>query len=184
MNKEIEARFLNIDKQKLTSQLHAIGAVDRGEVLLTETIFYDQADTWHAQNRYVRLRSANGVTKLTYKQNQAQTIDSAQEIEFAVPDAEQAEKFLEAVGLVASRRQEKKRHTFEKDGVVIDIDTWPAVPAYVELEGPSEEAIRAVADSLHLAWEDAVFDDARAVIEGRYGIPVGSLRRFTFDAVE
>ncbi|MDX2775980.1 hypothetical protein PV379_01250 [Streptomyces caniscabiei] len=55
MNKEIEARFLNIDKQKLISQLHAIGATDRGEVLLTETIFYDQAGKWHAQNRRGRV---------------------------------------------------------------------------------------------------------------------------------
>ena len=68
--------------------------------------------------------------------------------------------------------------------VTIDIDTWPKVPTYVELEGPSEERIKAVAQLLGFQWEDAVFDDARAVIENRYNIPVGTMRWFTFDRFE
>lgn len=184
MNKEIEARFLDIDKQKLTDKLAAIGATDKGEATLAEIIFYDQENKWSDEGRFVRVRSAGNTTKLTYKHNQAQTIDGVREIEFPVPDAKLVEQFLEAIGLVAFRRQEKKRHTFEKDGVTIDIDTWPKVPTYVELEGPSEEAIKSVAQALEFKWEDAVFDDARAVIQGRYEIPVGSLKWFTFERVE
>lgn len=184
MNTEVEARFLDINKQQLTEQLAALGATDKGEVTLTEIIFYDQENKWPDEGRFVRIRSTGDTTKLTYKHNQAQTIDSAREIEFAVPDAKLAEQFLEAIGLVSFRHQEKKRHTFKKDGVTIDIDTWPKVPTYVELEGPSEEAIKSVAQALGFKWEDAVFDDARAVIQGRYGIPMGSLKWFTFERVE
>ena len=184
MNKEIEARFLDIDKQKLVARLVSIGAVDKGDILLTEAIFYDKEGMWHSQNRFVRLRAAGGSTTVTYKQNKEQTIDSAREIEFTVSDAEAVQQFLEVMGLMMSRTQEKRRHTFIKDGVTIDIDTWPKIPTYVELEGASEEAIRAVADLLDLDWNDAVFDDARAVLEQRYEIPVGKLRWFTFDRIE
>ncbi|MDN5274781.1 MAG: hypothetical protein JWP06_682 [Candidatus Saccharibacteria bacterium] len=184
MNKEIEARFLDIDKRELTDKLTALGAADKGDVALTEVIFYDQENKWPDEGRFVRIRSTNDTTKLTYKSNKAQTIDSAREIEFAVPDASLAEQFLENIGLVAFRHQEKKRHTFELDGVTIDIDTWPKVPTYVELEGPSEEQIKSVAESLDFKWEDAVFDDARAIIQDRYDIPMGTMRWFTFNKFE
>jgi len=184
MNKEIEARFLNIDKKKLTDQLTALGATDKGEVMLTEVIFYDEDNNWPDEGRFVRIRSTGDMTKLTYKHNKAQTVDSAREIEFAVPDAELAEQFLTSIDLVAFRHQEKKRHTFELNGVTIDIDTWPKVPTYVELEGPSEEALKSIAESLGFHWTDAVFDDARAIIQDRYHIPMGTMRWFTFDKFE
>jgi adenylate cyclase class 2 len=184
MNKEIEARFLDIDKQELTDKLIALGASDKGDAVLTEVIFYDQENKWPSEGRFVRIRSINDTTKLTYKSNKAQTVDSAREIEFAVPDANLAEQFLENIGLVAFRHQEKKRHTFELNDVTIDIDTWPKIPTYVELEGPSEEQIKSVAKSLGFKWEDAVFDDARTIIQDRYGIPMGTMRWFTFDKFE
>ncbi len=184
MDKEIEARFLGIDKEGLVQRLHALGASDKGEALLSEIIFYDSENTWPNEGRFVRIRSSANGTTVAYKQNQAQTIDSATEIEFSATEPEQVEKFLEHTGLVAFRHQEKKRHTFIKDGVTIDIDTWPKIPTYVEFEGPSEEAIKAVAEMAGFSWTDAVFDDARKIIENRYSVPVGSYKWFTFDRCE
>lgn len=184
MNKEIEARFLDINKQQLVERLAREEAIDQGEVTLTEIIFYDQENKWPEESRFVRIRSNGNTTELTYKHNKAQTIDSAREIEFSVSDAKSAEQFLETIGLVAFRHQEKKRHTFIKNNVTIDIDTWPNIPTYVEFEGPSEEAIKSVAEHLGFAWQDAVFDDARAIIQDRYNIPMTNLRWFTFSKVE
>lgn len=184
MNTEIEARFLEVDKVRLVETLVSLGAVDQGEKLLSEVIFYDAVNNWPDEGRFVRLRSNGDDTKLTYKHNPGGAIDSAREIEFAVPDAALAEQFLASIGLVPFRHQEKKRHTLTLDGVTVDIDTWPNVPTYVEFEGPSEAALRTAAEKVGFSWQDAVFDDARSIIENRYGIPVGSLRWFTFNRCE
>jgi adenylate cyclase class 2 len=184
MNTEIEARFLEIDQATLVEQLIALGATDKGEVLLSEIIFYDATGTWQKEGRYTRLRSVGGKTTLTYKQNKEQTIDSAKEIEFDVSDKQQAQLLLETLGLKAFRHQEKRRHTLILDSVTIDIDTWPNIPTYVELEGPSEDDLKQVASKLNLDWSTAVFDDARAIIQNRYNIPVGTLSWFTFDRRE
>jgi adenylate cyclase class 2 len=184
MNTEIEVRFLEINKTRLVEQLTALGAIDKGEVLLSEIIFYDAAGAWHKEGRYTRLRSVGDKTTLTYKQNKEQTINSAKEIEFDISDKQQAQLLLETLGLKAMRHQEKRRHTLILDSVTVDIDTWPNIPTYVELEGPSEDALKQIAKKLNLDWSTAVFDDARAVIQNRYNIPVGTLAWFTFDRCE
>lgn len=184
MHNEIEARFLAIDKTATIAKLKSLGAEDKGEVTLREVILYDRELKWPDEGRFVRIRSYNGTTILTYKQNKAQTIDSAREIEFAIPDAALAEQFLECTGLIAFRHQEKKRHTFVLDGVTVDIDTWPRVQPYAELEGKSEEDIKAAAIKIGFTWGEAVYDDARAILQNRYNIPLGAMRWFTFDRFE
>jgi adenylate cyclase class 2 len=68
--------------------------------------------------------------------------------------------------------------------VVADIDTWPRIPTYIELEGPTEESLKQVATKLNLDWRNVVLENARLVIENRYHIPVGNMKWFTFDKFE
>lgn len=182
--KEIEVRFLEVDKEDLVKKLLALGAKDFGEVMLEEVIFYDPECKWRDENKYIRLRKSGDKIKLTYKENKEQIIDSATEIEFGVTDMASAEAFVEKLGFPASRYQQKKRHTFELDGVTLDIDTWPRIPTYVELEGPSEQAIKDVAQQLGFDWSKVVLEDPGHVIQNKYGIPVLTMKWFTFDRFE
>lgn len=184
MQKEIEARFFDVNKDELVKKLLDLGAEDKGEDLLSEIIFYDQDGKWSGNGRFVRLRTRGGVTTMTYKHITHDAVDAAHEVEFVVPDVKLAEDFLTGIGLLAARHQEKRRHTLVYDGVTIDIDTWPRIPNYVELEGGSEDDLRRVAGKIGFQWEDAVFMDARKIIEQVYKIPVGTMQWFTFDRFE
>lgn len=179
--KEIECRFLEINKAELIKKLLSLGAKDDGEIMLEETIVYDSELKWKKDNKYIRLRKIGDKTKLTYKEHRVHAVDGAYEIEFEVGDAEKAEAFLKKVGLKPYRRQQKKRHTLQLNGVTFDIDTWPRIPTYVELEGKSEKALKKAALAVGYDWKNAVFHDAAWVIENIYNIPVRTLRRFMFD---
>jgi adenylate cyclase class 2 len=183
-NEEIEVRFLNINKDNLITQLKSLGADDKGESVLSEVIFYDPGLTWLEERRFVRLRSKNNEVTLTYKQNKDQKIDSAYEVEFDVSDKTEAKKFLECIGLVSYREQEKKRHTLTYNKIIIDIDTWPSLPPYVEFEGPSEEALKEFTGKLNLSWSDAIFEDAKMILEKKYNIPIGTMKYFTFSKIQ
>ena len=182
--KEIEARFLEINKDELVTKLRALDTKDLHESMLEEIIFYDPELKWRDNHKVIRLRKTNDVIKMTYKEFDGDTIDSATEIEIEVSDLEKAKMLLEKTGLTAFRHQQKKRHTFELGEVVIDIDTWPRIPTYVELEGPSEAVLKDAAQKLGFDWAQAVFDNARLIIERRYNIPVSTMRWFTFDRFE
>jgi adenylate cyclase class 2 len=180
MSIEIETRFLEIDKEKLVSKLKSFNAVDMGDVKLNEIIFYDKDLTWMNENKFIRLRKKDGSTKLTFKSNKEQKVDSAKEIEFSVSSMADAKLFLEAIGLVQYRIVEKYRHTFKFDGVTLDIDTWPKIPTYVELEGDSVEDLKKVAGKLGLVWENRFDGDARYVFK-KYGFDFDNIRTVTFD---
>jgi adenylate cyclase class 2 len=184
LNREIEMRFLEIDQARLKKKLAELKAEDHGESLMEEIIFYDKDLKWQSIGKFVRLRKNDKGIFLTYKNHEVNTVDGTEEIEFEVSDMGKAETFLSRIGLVAYRHQQKKRHSFLLDGVIFDIDTWPKIPTYVELEGPSEDALKSAAARVGFDWKDAVFENARIVIEERYHIPVGSMKWFTFDRFE
>ena len=60
------------------------------------------------------------------------------------------------------------------DGVEIDIDSWPMIPTYVEFEGGSEEAIKAVCKKLDIEYKDVTTLDVQSIYE-KYGIDVNSM---------
>lgn len=181
---EIECRFLEIDKDALIKKLGELGATDKGEVMLEEVIIYDKELRWPTENKFIRLRKNGDHTELSYKEHNQHTVDGTYEIEFPVGDLDKAELFFEKIGFLPHRRQQKKRHTLHLDGVTIDIDTWPRIPTYVELEGNSEEALKMVAQKIGYDWKDANFHNVAWIIENKYNIPVRKLRWFTFAKFE
>ena len=64
MQKEIETRFLDIDKDQLAQKLAALGAVDKGEEKLEEIIFHAADLSWVGKKKFVRLRKKKDRTAL------------------------------------------------------------------------------------------------------------------------
>jgi adenylate cyclase, class 2 len=180
---EIEARFKEVNADEIVKKVIELGGRDMGVKFLEETIFYDSELKWREEGRYVRLRSYDGKYIFTYKHIKKDSIDGAEEIEFGVDDPSSLRDFIERLGLIAFRTQQKKRHTLDLDGVIFDIDQWPIIPAYLEIEGESEVAVRSAAERAGLNWKDAIFLDARKIIEG-YGIDVSKFKYFTFEKCE
>lgn len=183
MKTEIETRFLEINKEEFISKLKSLNAIDNGEFKLEEIIFYDKDLEWLKERKLVKLRKQNDIVKLIFKKNKEQEVDSAKEIEFVVPNFEKAKDFLEAVGLIAYRIVEKYRHSFQLDNVTIDIDTWPKIPVYAELEGNSVEEIKLVAQRLGLVWENRFDGDPRFVYK-KYGFDFDNIKIVTFNRFE
>ena len=183
VQKEIETRFLDISKDELLEKLVLLGATDKGEEKLEEIIFHAADGSWIGKNKFVRLRKTKGKIKLTYKENVEQAVDSAREIELEVSDMDNCSEFLNKIGLGPIRRLEKYRRTFEFDGVTIDIDTWPKIPTYAEIEGPSVESLKNVCGKLDMDWEKRFDGDAREVFR-HYGYDIDNITVITFDELK
>lgn len=186
-HQEIEVRFLEINKEQLIARLLELGAIDHGESLLDEHIIFDKDLLWQKGSKFLRIRTKNGNSTLTYKERtnpHEPTADGTEEIEFEVSDPDLTLALLNRLGYEPFRSQQKKRHSFTLGDVQLDIDTWPKVPTYVELEGNSEVELKDAAKKLNLDWKNVELRDPKLVIEQVYGIPVGQMKWFTFDRFE
>ena len=97
------------------------------------------------------------------------------EVNLIVNNYDDAVKFVAGCGLEQKAVQETYRETWLLDGVEITIDTWPWIPTYTEIEGPSEEAVWSVAERLGFRKEDAMFGAVDKIYNHYYGVDMDTV---------
>lgn len=175
---EREIKFLEVDVEKLEKKLQEIGAEKKYDDVFEEWIFIKPE--WKAIRGRVRVRKGNGKVELAYKETIQETGQGNIEIEFGITDAKKAKAFIEKMGLENVRHQQKRRIHYIFKGVEIDIDFWPMIPAYVEIEGKSLEQLEAVATQLGFDLTKKVELDAVQIYKDIYGIDVGAVKKLLF----
>lgn len=135
---------------------------------------------------YVRVRDEGDKVTLTYKQQQRDAVDGIIEIETEIKDFDKAVEILQQFSFEKQSYQESKREKWYVQEVEVVLDEWPWLHPFVEVEGPSEAALRRVAEQLGLAWETAVFGDVMRAYRKQYpwlGVndAVGDLPEVRFD---
>lgn len=156
MNTEIEAKFPNIDHNQIRDRLTQLEATREEPSRLMRRVVYHN-DTMTKKGAFLRIRDEGHQTTMTYKQFDANSIDGAKEYEVQVNDFDTAIAAIDATGLVHDTYQESRRETWKLGEVEIVLDEWPWLPPYIEIEGPTEQHVRAVAEKLQLSWNDAMF---------------------------
>lgn len=150
---EIEATFLEVDKDELRARLKGLGAeLLQPEVLMQRTVF--DLEEEHA---FARVRDEVNKVTMSYKRLDDLSLSGMKEICLEVNDYGEAVGFMKALGLRAKAEEETLREEWLLDGVELDIDTWPWLPAFVEVDGLSEEAVKGVVEKLGYDMKDAVY---------------------------
>ncbi len=134
-------------------------------------------------NKWVRLRETSGETTITIKHiinnNSNKDIQKVFETEMIVPSIEVGNNILNELGFVYRNYQEKERITYILDGVEVDIDTWPMIPTYVEIENEDVTKIQEAIEKLGLQQNEIVSCNTVQVYK-RYGIDILSYRELKF----
>ncbi len=147
MKTEYELRILEIDSKELIQKLEKLGAKKIGE-WQQQRYVYDIIPK--DPNSWIRLRTNGTKTTLTFKSVVEKTIDGTKELEVEVSDFEITNLLLNQMGYFSKGFQENKRIQYILDGVEVDIDTWPYIPTYLEIEGKNEEEVYRIIDKLNI----------------------------------
>ncbi len=117
---------------------------------------------------WIRVRDEGNKVTLSYKQLNDRTLHGTKEVSVVVDDFDKTGQFLEAIGMEAKAYQETKREKWKYMDVEVTIDTWPWVPTFVELEGPTEEVVRNVAANLGFDWSKAMHGSVETIYQMHY----------------
>lgn len=177
MKTEYEIRILEIDKEEIIKKLEKLGAKKIGEFNQKRYV-YDlhpiQKDKW------IRLRTNGFNTTLAYKDIISNTIDGTKEVEIEVDDFEKTNEFLERIGFVHKNYQENVRIQYMLDSVEIDLDSWPMIPTYMEIEGNNEEEVILAKEKLMIDDSKVTSLNCNSIYKEIYGIDISKIKELKF----
>ena len=177
MKTEYEIRILEINKEETIKKIEGLGAIKKGEFEQKRYV-YDLRPA--EKDKWIRLRTNGIITTLTYKDIISNTIDGTKEIELEVEDFNKANEFLEKIGFKNRSYQENKRIQYILNGVEIDIDSWPMIPTYMEIEGNSEKDIVDMKKILNIDERKVTTLNCSDIYKEIYNIDISKIKELKF----
>jgi len=180
---EIEAKFLEVDPKAMEKKLLGLGAVKKYDRIFRDRVFDFSGWPLDKDKAWLRLRDKGDKVTLSFKKRfgVSATGDAGmEEVEIKVDDFEKTTQILEKLGMEQKFNEEKRRAHFELDGVDVDIDTFPLMPSYLEIEGKSWGEVENVAERLGLDWEKRRSLSAMQIYK-EYGVEEKEYKVLTFE---
>lgn len=150
---EIETKILEINEKEVAKKLESLGAEKIQDVIL-KVDWFSLPDLLKENHPwYLRVRSySSGKTEITWKGKPEITgaVRKVREINVLVDDHKKTKMLFESLGLVCYAHQEKKRTSWKLNGAQFDMDTYPKMPTYLEIEAGSEKKIISMIKKLNL----------------------------------
>ncbi len=179
MNIEYEIRVLEIDVEQITRQIKEIGATFEKEMNYQRYV-YDMIP--EKEDEWLRLRTDGKEITLTYKKiTNEENIEGTEELEIEVDDFNKTNELLRVMGYKYNNYQENKRIRYRYKNVEIDIDSWPLIPPYLEIEGPSEQEVIEVLDLLNISKEKTTFLNCGSIYQQVYNIDYTKIKELKFE---
>lgn len=172
MQTEIEAKFLNINHDTFRKKLESIGATCVVPMRLMRRKNFDYADRRLEKEftGWVRVRDEGDKVTLAYKQLNDRSLHGTKEVSVTVNDFDDTCQLLESIGLVKQSYQETRRESWMLGDIEIELDEWPWIPPFVEIEAPDENSLRDIAAKLELDMNVAVHGSVEIAYQAVYDV--------------
>lgn len=181
---EIEARFLDIDVDKLRKLIEKNGGERVHDQKMLRRNVYNIKD----RKGFARVRDEGDITMTVKIYPDGLKTKYPEEYEITTPATfDEASEFMGAM-LDKKAYQETYREKWKMPGVKeVVIDTIPGLVPYCEIEADDEKAMKEACEKLGLKWEDAHFGAFTKTLEEEYGVPTkwlnDELDELTFETV-
>jgi adenylate cyclase, class 2 len=177
MPTEYEAKVLDIAEADIRGLIASLGGEQTGPTKLMRRYVYDIEPG--DMSRWVRLRDIGDEVTLTVKEIKDDGIAGTEETEVTVSDFDVTNALLGKIGYFAKSYQENRRTSFVLDGAALEIDEWPLIPAYLEIEGDGLDHVLRVARRLGFE-EHQLTGENTIKVYARYGIDLPSITDLRF----
>lgn len=179
MNVENEGRVLNINLEQALLRLSKIDAKYQYSVFQKRYV-YDFHPV--VKGKWIRLRSNGLISTLTIKEILNNSVSGTKELEIEVSDFEKTNELLNQLGYMPRSYQENFRIEFEGEDYKADIDYWPQLGSYLEIEADTSERVMQVFSLLGFERKDIIGDNVDLLYRKK-GIDLDKIKclQFSFE---
>ncbi|MET9774026.1 CYTH domain-containing protein [Streptomyces sp. NPDC006367] len=136
---EFEVKALGIDPDKTAQRILDAGGVQQTGSRLMRRYVYDTIPA--VPGRWVRLRDTGAGITLCVKEIRTDAVDGTHETEITVDSFEETAALLRLTGLTPRSYQENRRASYTLGAVRLEVDEWPRIPPYLEIEADTEAQV-------------------------------------------
>ncbi len=176
MKTEFEIRILEINPEIIIKKLEKLGAkkiIERNMKRMVYDFKPKQKGKW------IRLRDDGQKNTITVKEITNDSVSGTKEFEIEIESFEKGKELLEKLEYKPKAYQENKRTSYELDKTEIDIDAWPKIPPYLEIESDSEKKVWETVKKLGYKKEQTTGINNIKIYE-KYGIDLEKIRELKF----
>ncbi|RFU43574.1 CYTH domain-containing protein [Actinomadura logoneensis] len=177
MPAEYEVKVLDIDPTSVANLICSKGGRQVSASRLQRRYVYDIIPG--DESKWIRLRDNGTKATLAVKEISHDGIDGTYEVEVGIDDLEATNELLGFLGFQPKAYQENRRTSFVLDGAQLEIDEWPMIPPYLEIEAGTPEEVRRVATLLGFEGSQLTSENTTKVYK-RYGIELGEHKIVSF----
>lgn len=182
---ECEVKFLNIDPEQLEKQILDLGGVKQFDRIFKRVVL-DYPD-WrlNEDKSWVRVRDEGDKVTFSFKKRIDASEDGSNdktmiEHEVVVSDFEETIELLHQIGMIDKFYEENRRVQYKLDNVELDIDYWPQLNPYLEIEASSWDEVDAMVAKLGLNPDDKKIYSTHQIY-AQNGIEEHDYKRITFE---
>ncbi|HDR7663284.1 Adenylate cyclase class IV, CYTH domain [Bacillus wiedmannii] len=186
-SKEQKEKILEITGTSNLMDILKFGDSELFEILSNNNLNAIIRDFGVNTNKWIRLRRTGNVSTLTIKhimdgglERDEIAIQQVTEIEMEIPSIEVGNAILQQMGYAFRNFQEKRRISYIFGNLNIELDMWPMIPPYIEIEGNDKEEIIEMGKLLGYKTEDFLSCNTEEIFK-RYGLDIYKYRELRLE---
>jgi len=180
--KEIERKIFDIIPKAITSKLLKMGAKVVFKGLVRVKYFDTKKGEIRKKHELLRVRKmGDKKVEICFKCNR-KVKDGCKiydECEFYSSDFDEVSKFFEKLGYLCTCYYEKKRTEFLLKDIKVEMDEYPRIKAFIEIEATDVKKINDLVKKLGLEKNESSSETINEVLKRKY--PKISLNNLTFE---
>lgn len=184
---EVEVKFLNINPDNIEKKLAGIGAEKLFDKIYKRRVFDYPDLRLNDQGAWIRIRDEGDKVTLAFKQrvgvktdDGSQNDETMEEIELEVSNFDKMAQLFEKIGLKEKFYEENRRIRYQLDSIEFDIDFWPQLEPFLEIEANNWDEIDRAIELLDLDPEDKKIYSTYQIYQQK-GIDENDYQKITFE---
>ncbi|MBS3176249.1 class IV adenylate cyclase [Candidatus Woesearchaeota archaeon] len=165
--REVEVKILEINVPEIKKKLKVLGAKKVFEGKVEYKLFDFPNRSLNKKDELLRIRQKGNVVEVVHKgsNEQVDRFRVRKETETTLGNFESGCDIFEKIGMKVIFHEKRSRESYKLGSVTFEIDQYPNIPSYLEIEAEKESDVKKAVEALGFTMDQTTSMDGGAVLD-------------------